>query len=217
MENHTGIALAENGDCTQVYEEARSGRRSTYLLSVVDDLLKEQGWALDALDGLAVCTGPGTFTGIRVGMAVARGLAHGASLPLVGVNAFDAYAAQWSPEATLILALDARRGEIYTQVRQSSGEMGAPRTQTPEALVRSIGEDSSAPHAVLNGDALALYEDQWSEIQGVSLAPASERNLRVAAVAAVGFTRLSAQKKGLDPVMIQPSYIRRSDKDLQLK
>jgi tRNA threonylcarbamoyladenosine biosynthesis protein TsaB len=217
VQNHTGIAIVEDGACSALFEEEQVGRRSTYLLAVLHDLLDKKGVTLQSLDGIAVCTGPGTFTGIRVGMAVARGLAYAASLPLVGVTAFDAYAHQWSPPGTLVLALDARRGEIYTQVRRKPGDAPEPRTQTPEELAEIIRGDQSLAPVQVNGDALNLYGDRWVNLPEVRLAPHEQRLLSVKSVAEVGAAALVNKKKGLDPFEIQPSYIRRSDRDLQLK
>jgi len=217
VQKNTGVALVERGACERVFEEEGTGRRSAYLLAVIDKLLDEQGWNLGSLDAIAVCTGPGTFTGIRVGMAVARALAYGTGLPLVGVTAFDAYQAQWFPSGTLVLCLDARRGEVYTQVRRGGAGIPEPSTQTPEALKSYISSELDTEAVKLNGDALGAYGEIFEGMPGVEVASGELRILSVISVAEVAAQRLGVKRKGLDPLGIQPSYIRRSDKELQLK
>ena len=217
VQRNTGVALLASGETPLVYEEEGKGRRSAYLLSVIDTHLGEKGWALEDLDAIAVCVGPGTFTGIRVGMAVARALAHAAGLPLVGVSAFDAYEAQYSPGERLLIALDARRGEVYSQYRYAGQGKVETWTQTPEETLDILVQSSGEEAIHINGDAVGMYGEIWGKATGVELAESSWHALGVEAIARIGLERLALNAKGLDPIGIQPSYIRRSDKDLQLK
>jgi tRNA threonylcarbamoyl adenosine modification protein YeaZ len=113
-------ALVRDGD---VLGE-RIGRAST-ILADADELVRAAGLSPADLDLLAVGVGPGSFTGVRIGLAAARGLALALEVPVAGVSTLDALAAA-APGAVPVV--DARRGEIFTIV---SGE---PRCMAPEDL-----------------------------------------------------------------------------------
>ncbi len=109
------VALQINGKVTSRYELCPQSH-SLQLLPMVDELLKEAGVKLAQLDGLIFGRGPGSFTGVRIGVGVAQGLAFAANLPVVGVSslqamaqiAFDKY-----QEKEVISAIDARMSEVY--------------------------------------------------------------------------------------------------------
>ncbi len=94
------------------------------LMPMLEAVLAEAGVAPAALDALAVTVGPGTFTGLRVGLAAARGLALARALPLVGVTTLEAVAfpVEARDGEAIAAAFDARRGEIYLQVFAAAHE-----------------------------------------------------------------------------------------------
>jgi len=110
---------------------------SELLVSLIDDLMARTGNSGDAIDRIAVCRGPGSFTGIRIGLATARALSLGWSCPVVSVTAFEATVAQLAdyPGGVSVL-LDARRGQIYSQMFGSpQNEVGGARRVTSDAAV----------------------------------------------------------------------------------
>lgn len=112
-------------------------QHSELILPAVEALLAEGGVALAALDGVAFGAGPGGFTGLRIGCAVAQGLAFGAELPVVGISSLLALA-QGSGAECAIACLDARMGEVYhATYRIASGEwqeVHAPGLYRPEQV-----------------------------------------------------------------------------------
>jgi tRNA threonylcarbamoyladenosine biosynthesis protein TsaB len=112
----TASAAVLDGDA--VLAECACGVRATHaeqLLPLVRDALTRAGVRLDELARIAVGIGPGSFTGVRIGLATAKGLAVATGLPLYGVTSLDALAASaWGvADGLLVTALDARRGEIF--------------------------------------------------------------------------------------------------------
>lgn len=86
------------------------------LVPMVASVMAESGLCYDQLDAIAVTIGPGTFTGLRVGLAAARGLALASSKPMIGVTTLEAIAhAAQSDERSVLAVLDARRGQLYAQ------------------------------------------------------------------------------------------------------
>lgn len=113
----------------------RSGlTHSRTLLPMAEDLLKNAGMKLEAVDAVAVAHGPGSFTGIRIGVATAKGLCWGADKPAIGVSTLEAMAfggGDCAPEGAVICcAMDARRNQIYNAL--FAWEKGAPRRLTPD-------------------------------------------------------------------------------------
>ncbi|WP_428262792.1 tRNA (adenosine(37)-N6)-threonylcarbamoyltransferase complex dimerization subunit type 1 TsaB [Haliangium sp.] len=159
-------------------DESRS--HSNRLLELVDQVLIEAGSArgqdrltLTALDGIAIGAGPGSFTGLRIGMATAKGLAFSAGKPLWAVSSLAALAlaAEAAPsdphQAIVIPLIDARRGEVYAgfyRLTEAGALALAPeRVLAPEdlpAAIRAVtGEHPGAPPYLL-GDGLAAYADE---------------------------------------------------------
>ena len=107
------------------------------LLPLIDDVVREAGLTASGLDIVAVTTGPGSFTGIRVGIAAALGIALAADLPLIGVTSFEAVVETVPSEARagrhLLVALESRRADLYVQFfdptdnRSSSPQQSCPR------------------------------------------------------------------------------------------
>ena len=105
------------GELAAIFEERTRGHAEA-LMPMLETVLAEAALGFAGLDALAVTVGPGTFTGLRVGLAAARGLALARGLPLVGVTTLEAVAAPVSAVAgeAVVAAFDARRDEIYLQV-----------------------------------------------------------------------------------------------------
>ena len=89
---------------------------------MISGVMKVSGCEFEDLDGIAVAKGPGSFTGIRIGIAAARGLALAASKPLLGVNSLEALAqGVCSHGRPILAALDAKRGQVYVQIFAPGG------------------------------------------------------------------------------------------------
>ena len=117
-----GAALLDDG---RLVGESRLNIALTHserLMAVVDRLLQDCGWEISSLRGLAVSIGPGSFTGLRVGAATAKGLALALDLPIAPVPTLDALAATLPfADAPVCPLLDARKGEIYCSLYRWSG------------------------------------------------------------------------------------------------
>jgi tRNA threonylcarbamoyladenosine biosynthesis protein TsaB len=133
--------------------EVLGERRSTAVrvLADVDELLSEAGLSPTDVSALAVGTGPGSFTGVRIGLAVARGLALALAVPVAGVSTLAALAAG-APEAVPVV--DAKRNELFTLLE------GEPRTLAPEDLPVEAGR-------TYVGDGARRYRELFEKRGGV--------------------------------------------------
>src|SRR5882757_2848873 len=131
------------------------------LMPLIARVMKESGVAFAALDRIAVTTGPGSFTGLRVGLSAARGIALAAGKPVVGLTTLTAYAAPFVGEKSehpIISAIDARHDHVYFQVVSGDGGSLVKPKVAPisEALEAAR---FGAPHLV--GNAAKILADRW--------------------------------------------------------
>ncbi len=184
-------ALVKDGVLLAQYFQNSGLTHSRTLLPMVEDLLRNTETALDEVDRIAVAHGPGSFTGIRIGVSVAKGLAWGADLPVCGVSTLEAMA--WNgmsaPEGTVICAvMDARRNQVYHAL--FCLEAGKIRRLTPDSAISltELGETLkaySAPILILGDgtDVCGAYLDsigipakraddplRWQNAWGVAMA-----------------------------------------------
>ncbi len=138
------LALAEE-DGTVKAVTVFEGRRtlSRRLMGELDSLLTRNGLTLPDLTAFAVGLGPGSFTGVRVGVTTAKTLAQVTGKSLVGVGTLDAYAAVWKmhDDGTFVVpVLPSRRGEVYAAVYQGVNSVEEPFAAPIEALTARLGE-----------------------------------------------------------------------------
>ncbi|MGF1594736.1 MAG: tRNA (adenosine(37)-N6)-threonylcarbamoyltransferase complex dimerization subunit type 1 TsaB, partial [Kiloniellaceae bacterium] len=130
--------------------------QSERLVPMIAEVLAEWGGGFDGLDAIAVTTGPGGFTGVRIGLATARGLALARRLPLIGVSSFEVAAAAASAAERagrqVLAALDSKRDALFIQRFDSDlGELGPPA----EVAAADLAHLLPPGPLVLTGDAAA--------------------------------------------------------------
>ena len=194
-------------------------RANVELVDSLGRALGDAGTSFSDLDALLVGRGPGSFTGVRIGISTAKGLASGANLPLYGVSTLDASAwTAWKGgvRGLLGVAADAMRGEVYPALYRLSDE-GVERLYERERVVKAqaaVGEWAALPNAAelqLTGDGLVRYGARFEEA-GLSnrvdegLWWPSGEGLVLAFCAADS----SAHGSG-DPALVLPVYTRLSD------
>ena len=157
-----GLRL-DDGTILQARDDPQAGGRpghSTRLLDFAHRLLAEAGFGWDRIERIAVGVGPGTFTGLRIGIATARALAQSLDVDLVGISSLRALAFGVSKT---VPAIDARRGEVFLAAYDAERELLAPQAVRPEALAELLAASSLDPHReeewTAVGDGALLYRD----------------------------------------------------------
>lgn len=152
------VALIDDGAVLAESVARVRANHSEQLLPLVDEVLARAGVKLDALDRIAVGVGPGSFTGVRIAVATAKGLHLASGVTLVGVSSLDALVASaWGACGPVLAALDARRGELYAALYEvRSGvrrELFAPTHATASTIGLRVLARSGGDVVTVVGDA----------------------------------------------------------------
>ena len=181
-------------------------RHSTLLLPLIAEVLAECGVALTALDGIAFGSGPGSFTGLRIGCGVVQGLAFGADLPVLGLSTLLALAQGCGGER-VIACLDARMGEVYhaSYEKEAEGwrELAEPGLYAPLDVPLPPGEGWIGCGSGFAAHGAALRQRYAGQLSAV-LADAPPRARDIAQLALPQFER----GEGMDAALAAPLYIR---------
>ncbi|HXG02829.1 MAG TPA: tRNA (adenosine(37)-N6)-threonylcarbamoyltransferase complex dimerization subunit type 1 TsaB [Candidatus Binatia bacterium] len=204
-----GVALLDGDRVRGEYVLDVSATHSERLLPAIDRLMADAGWRPGDLEGLAVAVGPGSFTGLRIGLSAVKGLAMALGIPIAGVPTLDALAAALPFAAWPVCpVLDARKGEVYACRYRWEGAGWRREWEylalAPEALAARLVE----PTIVL-GDGAALVQSPHAHP-----APPHRRLPSPAAVAVLGRARLLAGES-VAPADLLPIYLRPSEAELK--
>jgi len=201
----TAVALLPAGsEAVHVPGEGERPGHAGQLLPLARRLLDEAGLRFADLDRVAVGTGPGTFTGLRIGVATARALAQGAGAELVGVSTLRALAAATGRDDVLAV-LDARRGEAFAAVYAAGEEAVAPAALAPEALA-ALG----APGRLAVGDGAVRFRSVLESTGAVVPADGSPWHT----VSALALARLAEQAPATEREGVVPEYLRLPDAEI---
>lgn len=200
--------LDRSGTVTEVRDDPEPGVRPGHanrLLGAAEAALQRAGLAWEQVDRIAVGVGPGSFTGLRIGIATARALAQGRGLPLVGVSSLEALALG-AGDAELVLAvLDARRGEAFAAAWRGGALVLPAAALSPEALVERVGALAGSPLAV--GDGAVRFRGPL-EAAGALVPPDEDGAHRLRAE---HVCRLGAAGNPIDRDALLPDYLREPD------
>ena len=138
---------------------------SEQLLPAIHDLMQLTGMKMAEFDAIAVTSGPGSFTGLRIGFSTAKGMALGLHKPLIPVPTLDTLAQNGAGVQGLIVPImNARRGQVYTAIYQSDGQSILRRSDFQAMgiadLLAALGTYEGAPMVYFTGDGVAVFRDE---------------------------------------------------------
>jgi tRNA threonylcarbamoyladenosine biosynthesis protein TsaB len=212
-----GVALV---DGERIVGELRLDIALTHserLMSMVDRLLADCGWAIDAVDGIALSIGPGSFTGLRVGAATVKGLALARDVPIAPVPTLDALAANLPfADATVCPLLDARKGEVYCSLYRWTGDRMNRQSEYLALAPRAAAERLEPPVIVL-GDGVSACRPYLAHLgDGLRVAPPPQSMPSAAVVGQLGHAVLVAGG-GVSGDAVAPMYLRPSEAELKAR
>lgn len=190
---------------------------SRRVFTAIDYLMKEAQVDWPSIAGIGVSLGPGSFTGLRIGMATAKGLAAATGKPLFGVSTLDSLAARFVTSSLICSVLDARKKEVYAAFYRCNGNGFSERisdmtVMAPEKLAAAISEP-----VVMVGDGAMGYGELFTKLLGEKLTFAPSQ-LHEPSASSLGMLAGEMFESGehLDVADAVPVYIRSSDAELNL-
>ena len=184
------VAILDDNVIVAEYTVCHGRTHSETLLPMIDEIMKNAELTVNDMDAVAIAAGPGSFTGLRIGAATAKGLALSIEKPIIPVKTCEGLAFNLNGAAGLVCPIiDARRNQVYTGLYHVMGNIEVVMDQTPmaiEELVQIINERGE--EVTFLGDGVPVYKDIiWEKIQvPCKFAPASLDRQRGASVATLG-------------------------------
>ena len=215
--NSCSVAILNAGSLSAELMTLNDETHSKHLMGLIDNVLEMAGFRIGDMDGMAVTIGPGSFTGLRIGLSTVKGLAHALDKPVVGVSSLDSLAWQCEDRSHLICAiLDARKGEVYSATYRFRGNtLTQTRCQAatiPVAAVKRIKEP-----CVFIGSGAQLYRGDIIKTIGdyAHFAPKDQHHIRASSVGFLSLQRFQTRDTN-EVSSLVPQYIRKSDAELNL-
>ena len=209
------VAIVDGESLLAELTRGNSQTHTRHLMDLINTVCDIADLKAEDVDGFAVTIGPGSFTGLRIGISTIKGLAYSLSKPVVGVSSLAALAWQCAQSAYLICPLlDARKKEVYTcRYRFKNNELkkdGTERVASPAEAVRGIREPS-----VFVGNAVQLYQENISAELGelAHFAAWGQQTIRASSIAWLSMTGFYRQQTD-DVALLIPQYIRRPDAEV---
>jgi tRNA threonylcarbamoyladenosine biosynthesis protein TsaB len=199
------VAACRDGELLAESTLERGAEHGRGLVPLVDDVTRRAGWARGAgVDLVVISQGPGSFTGLRVGIVCAKTMAVLLNKPIVGVCSLDAMAENAPSSAgRIVTALDAKRGQVYYAQYERADDglrrLTGPALGTPQQSLAGL----RAPVCVL-GDALRHHAEAYA---GTQATPEELWRIRAAVVARLGLAAFQSGRSD-EPFAMQPTYIR---------
>lgn len=200
-----GTAIMDEEKVYSEFTAQNSLTHSASLMPMIEATLDAAGVELHTLDALAAVTGPGSFTGVRIGVATAKGLAHGAGLPCIPVDALEALDASAGRFEGIVCPIqDARAGQVYGAAFRNHGRLTGDAPMKLEDYldrIRGMGEEM-----MFLGDGVPVHRDRIRETLGerALFAPVHMNYLRPSAA---GWIALHGGKR-TDYLGLQATYLR---------
>ena len=212
------VAIVQDDVLIAEYTMNHKRTHSETLLPMIDEIVKTSETNLEELDAIAISAGPGSFTGLRIGAATAKGLAMSIDKPIIPVNTCEGLAFNlWGTDGLICPIMDARRNQVYTGLYHVLGGVEVVMDQQPMDIheliekINKIGEEKPTQVTFL-GDGVPIYEEIICSETKIpfKMAPASMNRQRAASIAAYG-ELLYREGKYIDADDFAPEYLRKSN------
>lgn len=192
-----GLAVSD-GRSTIVRTWSAGRTQTTSVLPVIDDILHEAGISIQGIDAIAVATGPGTFTGLRVGLSLAKGFVLAREVPLIGIPTLDIAAAGIRDVVDVVVVLPAGRGRVVWQ-QYGGANPDVPRNSTVPELIEALG---SMPETLVAGE----LADEHRVMIGQAHSHTRWGNRDPAVLVDLARKRLESGVAD-DPATLEPTYL----------
>jgi tRNA threonylcarbamoyladenosine biosynthesis protein TsaB len=213
------VGLIDDGEVISDYLLNIPVTHSERLLGAIEIVLREARWSIENLDGWAISLGPGSFTGLRIGVSTIKGLAFATGKPVAGVSTLDVLASQIAPTSHLICPiLDARKKEVYTAFYRYEEDHSLKRLSDdhairPEDLVKKIKVQT-----IFLGDGVKTYREfLMNNLPSLAIFPPAILHVSHGSMVARLGAKLLQKGECLDISNFTPIYVRSSEAEIKWK
>ena len=191
---------------------------SQKLMPMVEKMLEMSDISIEDMDAIAISSGPGSFTGLRIGMATAKAMAHVNDIPVIPVDSLEAIA--WNMnlcDRKIYALLDAQKTNVYVcGYKYVDGELKA----TEKIDVRNIDEllkevEESGEESIFAGEAVYKYIDKISSVKNISVPAPSHNVTRASSVCSAAMSKYRKNEDIHTCYDVNPVYIRKSQAEVQ--
>lgn len=202
------VALLEGSRVVAERTEHVPQRHLEWVAPVIADLLARAGWSPVQVEAVAVSTGPGSFTSLRIGMATALTWSRAHNRPIVGIPTLAVVAASAGALGAIVPLLDVRRGEVAAAVFRRDGGLTRVHADTVGGVEHVLGQLPGDRPITFTGDALVRYQDAVVRLRpDAVLAPRDRWVPTAAALGGLAWERLRNGERD-DPYTVRPIYAR---------
>jgi tRNA threonylcarbamoyladenosine biosynthesis protein TsaB len=211
------VGLIENNEVISEYLLNIPVTHSERLLGAIEFVLREARCPIEQIEGWVIALGPGSFTGLRIGVSTVKGLAFATGKPVAGISTLDVLASEIAPTSCLICPiLDARKKEVYTAFYRY-GERDSLRRQSkyqaipPEDLVRKIKEQT-----IFVGEGVGTYRDfLLNRLGSFAILPSAPFHVSHGSMVAKLGMELLRKGESLNLPAFSPLYVRPSEAEMK--
>ena len=205
--------LSKDGNVLANYELSKGDRNFNPLLASFDFIITSGGFKVKDLQGIIVARGPGSFTGLRLGLAFAKGLCHGLDIPIIGVSTMEGMANQfYCPDSLITPVLDSRKEELFTAQFRWNRKSELERTRDDESInIFDLSKYLKTPTVFIGNNFTKQVEIlKQSFGSKAHMAPAHCWGLKSITTGSIGLKRFNA-KDFDDPDLLEPCYLNPPD------
>lgn len=214
--SQAGCALGGHEGVIAAAQCAKGRRHAENLTPAIEFICAQAQVELSEVSVIAVDLGPGLFTGLRVGIATGKAMAHALGVPMIGVASLDlvAFAVRFSPRL-IVSAIDARRSELYyAMYRQVPGgvqRLGEYSVGSPDELVSQLS--AMREELLLVGDGIHRYRDKFETVQKAEIADAGLAYPSAASLVQLAHAK-ALREEFEQPAAVEPIYLRKPDAEI---
>ncbi|WP_373599856.1 tRNA (adenosine(37)-N6)-threonylcarbamoyltransferase complex dimerization subunit type 1 TsaB [Paraclostridium bifermentans] len=214
----TTVCIIEDEKLICEYTVNTKKTHSQKLMVMIESMIKESDLNIKDIDVIAICIGPGSFTGLRISMATAKAIAQVRNLPIVAVNSLESLAFNMNLcDKTICSILDAQRNQVYTGKYKFEGSefktVEDIKVVTIDELIEELS--NSNEEFILVGEAVSLYREKLEEVKNISIASVSNNVSKASSLCALGAMKYNKDIDVHNCYTINPMYIRKSQAEVQ--
>ena len=212
------IAIMDDEKLIAEYTINTKKTHSQKLMPMIEEMFNESDIKIDEIDLIGVCIGPGSFTGLRIGMATAKAIAHVKNIPIVGVNSLESLAFNINfSKYTICPIIDAQRNQVYTNKYKWENNdfisIDDINVISIDELIENIKNKSE--EVILLGEAVSLYKENIKDVNNIKIAPKPNNISRASSLCQLAIDKYNKNIDVYNCYTINPMYIRKSQAEVQ--